>query len=72
MWSSESGNWASAVSRKAARTRWAMSSTSSAGNDEGLAELADADGRVLGRAGGQRGHVTGTFFHVIAATAGAE
>jgi cobyrinic acid a,c-diamide synthase len=44
----------------------------SAGNDEGFAELADAEGRPLGTAGGRRGHVTGTFFHAIAATTEAE
>jgi cobyrinic acid a,c-diamide synthase len=44
----------------------------SAGNDEPLAELADAGGRPLGTAGGRRGHVTGSFFHLIAATAGPE
>jgi cobyrinic acid a,c-diamide synthase len=41
----------------------------SAGDDEPFAELADAEGRALGHAGGRRGHVTGTFFHTIAATA---
>ncbi|HXW24418.1 MAG TPA: cobyrinate a,c-diamide synthase [Xanthobacteraceae bacterium] len=38
----------------------------SAGNEEPLAELADGQGRPLGRAGGRRGRVTGTFFHAIA------
>jgi cobyrinic acid a,c-diamide synthase len=37
------------------------------GSDEPFAELADAEGRKLGPAGGRRGHVTGTFFHAIAA-----
>jgi cobyrinic acid a,c-diamide synthase len=37
------------------------------GHDENLAELADAAGRPLGKAGGCRGNVTGTFFHAIAA-----
>jgi cobyrinic acid a,c-diamide synthase len=37
-----------------------------AGNDEPLAELADAQGRPLGTCGGRRGRVTGTFFHAIA------
>ena len=41
----------------------------SAGDDEPFAELADAEGRALGHAGGRRSHVTGTFFHTIAATA---
>jgi cobyrinic acid a,c-diamide synthase len=36
------------------------------GNDANLVELADAHGRRLGKAGGRRGHVTGTFFHAIA------
>jgi cobyrinic acid a,c-diamide synthase len=36
------------------------------GHDETLAELADATGRPLGKAGGCRGNVTGTFFHAIA------
>ncbi|MGI8725606.1 MAG: cobyrinate a,c-diamide synthase [Methyloceanibacter sp.] len=36
------------------------------GNDAPLAELADGEGRALGVAGGRRGHVTGSFFHVIA------
>jgi cobyrinic acid a,c-diamide synthase len=39
------------------------------GNDEPLAELADGQGNRLGKSGGRRGHVTGTFFHAIA-TAG--
>jgi cobyrinic acid a,c-diamide synthase len=38
----------------------------SAGEDEALVDLADAQGRSLGKSGGRRGHVTGTFFHVIA------
>ena len=36
------------------------------GKDAPFAELADSEGRPLGRCGGRRGHVTGTFFHVIA------
>jgi len=40
----------------------------SAGADEPLAELADGEGRALGRSGGRRGRVSGTFFHAIAAT----
>ena len=43
---------------------------SSAGNDEPLADLRDAQGRELGKAGGRRGHVTGTFFHAIANSRG--
>jgi cobyrinic acid a,c-diamide synthase len=43
-------------------------SLTSAGDDEPFAELADAQGHTLGRAGGRRGRVTGTFFHAIAAT----
>ena len=37
------------------------------GEDEPLVELADGQGRKLGRSGGRRGHVTGAFFHAIAA-----
>jgi cobyrinic acid a,c-diamide synthase len=40
--------------------------TLTAGGDEPLVELADAQGRSVGTAGGRRGHVTGTFFHAIA------
>jgi len=38
-----------------------------AGTDEALALLADASGRSLGRVGGRRGNVSGSFFHAIAA-----
>jgi cobyrinic acid a,c-diamide synthase len=41
----------------------------SAGDDDAFAELRDGEGRALGQSGGRRGHVTGTFFHAIAATA---
>jgi cobyrinic acid a,c-diamide synthase len=37
-----------------------------AGHDEPLAELADAQGQPIGRDGGRRGCVSGTFFHAIA------
>ena len=37
------------------------------GNDEPLVELADGQGQRLGTSGSWRGHVTGTFFHAIAA-----
>jgi len=37
------------------------------GNDEPLVELADGQGQRLGTSGSLRGHVTGTFFHSIAA-----
>jgi cobyrinic acid a,c-diamide synthase len=40
-----------------------------AGDDERLAEMSDGEGKPLGKAGGRRGHVSGTFFHAIAATA---
>jgi cobyrinic acid a,c-diamide synthase len=36
------------------------------GSDAPLAELRDGEGRALGPAGGRRGHVSGSFFHVIA------
>jgi cobyrinic acid a,c-diamide synthase len=38
-----------------------------AGADESFADLSDGEGRALGRAGGRRGRVSGTFFHAIAA-----
>lgn len=41
-------------------------STVDPGDDAPLAELRDAAGTSLGHAGGRRGHVTGSFFHVIA------
>ena len=34
--------------------------------DAPLAEVADADGAPVAETGSRRGHVTGTFFHVIA------
>ena len=37
-----------------------------AGIDAGFATLRDGQGQVLGPHGGRRGHVTGSFFHVIA------
>jgi cobyrinic acid a,c-diamide synthase len=39
-----------------------------AGSDETFAEVHDAEGKSLGAAGGRRGHVSGTFFHAIAAS----
>jgi cobyrinic acid a,c-diamide synthase len=41
-------------------------SLTAAGNDEAFAELCDAEGSTLGKTGGRRGRVTGTFFHAIA------
>jgi cobyrinic acid a,c-diamide synthase len=41
-------------------------SLQSDGGDEPFAEIADAEGRPLGKTGGRRGQVTGTFFHAIA------
>jgi len=37
------------------------------GNDAPFAEIADGEGNPLGPAGGQRGNVTGAFFHASAA-----
>ncbi|MGC2081100.1 MAG: cobyrinate a,c-diamide synthase, partial [Xanthobacteraceae bacterium] len=37
------------------------------GDDEPLAEISDSEDRALGKTGGRRGRVTGTFFHAIAA-----
>jgi cobyrinic acid a,c-diamide synthase len=42
----------------------------SAGDDEPFAELSDSEGRALGKGGGRRGRVSGTFFHAIAAVDG--
>jgi cobyrinic acid a,c-diamide synthase len=42
-------------------------SLTAAGCDDSFAELSDGEGRPLGKAGGRRGRVTGTFFHAIAA-----
>jgi cobyrinic acid a,c-diamide synthase len=36
------------------------------GSDAPLLELADGQDQMIGRSGGRRGHVTGTFFHAIA------
>jgi cobyrinic acid a,c-diamide synthase len=33
--------------------------------DEPLAEVRDAEGRVVAETGSRRGHVTGSFFHLI-------
>jgi len=44
-------------------------STTDPGTDAPLATLRDATGKNLGDAGGQRGYVTGSFFHVIAPAA---
>jgi len=43
-------------------------SLTAAGNDEAFAELGDAEGSALGKTGGRRGNITGTFFHAIATT----
>ena len=47
-------------------------SLSDAGNDEPFAEMMDGENRSLEKAGGRRGHVTGTFFHAIAAEHGVQ
>jgi cobyrinic acid a,c-diamide synthase len=44
-------------------------SLASQGDDGAFAELSDAQGRLLGKSGGRRGRVSGTFFHAIAADA---
>jgi cobyrinic acid a,c-diamide synthase len=38
-----------------------------AGDDEPFAELSDSEGHALGKSGGRRGRVSGTFLHAIAA-----
>jgi cobyrinic acid a,c-diamide synthase len=40
---------------------------SNAGDDECLAETFDAEDNALGKSGGRRGRITGSFFHAIAA-----
>jgi len=42
-------------------------SLTAVGDDEPFAELSDSEGRALGKGGGRRGCVSGTFFHAIAA-----
>ena len=42
----------------------------STGGDEPLAEVADSGGGIIEKTGGQRGRVTGAFFHAIAAADG--
>ena len=42
----------------------------STGRDEPFADISDAEGRALEKTGGQRGYVSGTFFHAIAAAGG--
>jgi len=42
-------------------------SLTASGRDEPFAELCDSAGRGLGKSGGRRGRVSGTFFHIIAA-----
>lgn len=41
-------------------------SVTNSGSDGPLVEIADGLGNPLGRSGGRRGHVSGSFFHVIA------
>ncbi len=40
-----------------------------ASDDQALVDLSDGQGRALGKAGGRRGLVSGTFFHAIAQAA---
>jgi cobyrinic acid a,c-diamide synthase len=42
-------------------------SLTAVGDDGPFAELSDSEGHALGKGGGRRGHVSGTFFHAIAA-----
>jgi cobyrinic acid a,c-diamide synthase len=60
----------SVLGRKGATVRgheFHYATLAGAGDDECLAEFFDSDGRTLGKAGGQRGRVSGAFFHAIAA-----
>jgi cobyrinic acid a,c-diamide synthase len=43
-------------------------SLTAAGDDASFADMSDGEGKPLGKAGGRRGQVSGTFFHAIAAT----
>jgi cobyrinic acid a,c-diamide synthase len=59
-----------ALGPKGARVRgheFHYASLAAAGDDEPFAELSDSEGRALGKGGGRRGQVSGTFFHAIAA-----
>jgi cobyrinic acid a,c-diamide synthase len=60
----------SVLGAKGARVRgheFHYATLTAAGNDQTLAEMHDGEGKPLGQAGGRRGHVSGTFFHAIAA-----
>jgi cobyrinic acid a,c-diamide synthase len=60
----------SALGKKGAAVRgheFHYASLTDTGSDEGFAELRDGEGKPLGKSGGRRGNVTGTFFHAIAA-----
>jgi cobyrinic acid a,c-diamide synthase len=60
----------SVLGKKDARVRgheFHYASLTTTGSDESFAELTDGEGKPLGKSGGRRGHVTGTFFHAIAA-----
>ena len=54
--------------RRCAATNFIMPRSTASGDDDAFAELRDGEGRALGKSGGRRGNVTGTFFHAIAAT----
>jgi cobyrinic acid a,c-diamide synthase len=58
------------LGRKGARVRgheFHYASLMAAGDDAPFAELSDSEDRALGQSGSRRGHVSGTFFHAIAA-----
>jgi cobyrinic acid a,c-diamide synthase len=58
------------LGHKGARVRgheFHYASLMAAGNDAPFAELSDSEDRALGQSGSRRGHVSGTFFHAIAA-----
>ena len=57
---------ASGHHREEGRHELGLELAAAAGHDEPLAELADAQGQLIGRDGGRRGCVSGTFFHAIA------
>jgi len=59
-----------ALGPKGARVRgheFHYASLIAAGDDAPFAELSDSEDRALGKSGSRRGHVSGTFFHAMAA-----
>jgi len=66
----EGGLWPGAAGSVIRGHEFHYASVVEPGRDRPLAELRDAAGASLGPAGGVRGHVSGSFFHAIAAQPG--